>query len=170
MRRQDMSYYLVPKNGGEKYKREGYFSIKSRLAIWLAEEALYIGTLVLIRYRHPGIMDRLAGNIKWIVLATIAISLALASLSQYLVEEKLMRFAFSHGIKISVWTLCVPNLVVVFLVFFIAFHVFETVSGASAAKGFIRFLSLLFAQIHVAFVEMIRGIQWQSDMEDEDLE
>ena len=114
-----MSYYLVPKNGGEKYKREGYFSIKSRLAIWLAEEALYIGTLVLIRYRHPGIMDRLAGNIKWIVLATIAISLALASLSQYLVEEKLMRFAFSHGIKVSVWTFVLPNFVVIFLVFFI---------------------------------------------------
>ena len=73
-----MSYYLVPKNGGEKYKREGYFSIKSRLAIWLAEEALYIGTLVLIMYRHPGIMDRLAGNIKWIVLATIAIIGAIA--------------------------------------------------------------------------------------------
>ena len=114
-----MSYYLVPKNGGEKYKREGYFSIKSRLAIWLAEEALYIGTLVLIMYRHPGIMDRLAGNIKWIVLATIAISLALASLSQYLVEEKLMRFAFSHGIKVSVWTFVLPNFVVIFLVFFI---------------------------------------------------
>ena len=114
-----MSYYLVPKNGGEKYKREGYFSIKSRLAIWLAEEVLYIGTLVLIMYRHPGIMDRLAGNIKWIVLATIAISLALASLSQYLVEEKLMRFAFSHGIKVSVWTFVLPNFVVIFLVFFI---------------------------------------------------
>lgn len=162
-----MSYYLVPKNGGEKgYKREGYFSKKQRLAILLAEEALLPGTLVLNMYLHPGIMDRLAGNIKWMIIATLAISLALASLFQYLVEEKLMRFAFSHGIKISVWTLCVPNLVVVFLVFFIAFHVFETVSGAPAAKGFIRFLSLLFAQIHVAFVEMIRGIQWRSDMED----